>query len=314
MIQRGLKILSYILFFILIFTTTSYAKLTRLGQMTFIATLELQASSPTNLEGFLVIGNPDDAEYQRAILRLKVPKGIAYKLVTDEDNNKVIFFQGSISGYQTISAIWIIYQGYKGSSVDKPRDKYLKPEPGLNYNSSALKGILSKIPDREPNESDSEYLKRIMTPLRVTLASYRYGRRARSVERLIQTGEGVCEDFAALATAILRAKGIKARVVNGYALWGLDLSSKRALKDLQNSRSAHSWVEVFIDDRWQTLDITPSLSGGFRGLVQPGREGYNYLKLVNGYGKFFLNRVKYEGSLRINFKFNLIYTPYRYSR
>ncbi len=56
-------------------------------------------------------------------------------------------------------------------------------------------------------------------------------------------GSGVCRDFAHLAIAILRARGVPARLVAVYAP-GLD------------PMDFHAVVEVHVDGRWQAVDAT----------------------------------------------------------
>ena len=57
------------------------------------------------------------------------------------------------------------------------------------------------------------------------------------------SGEGVCRDYAHVVIALLRARGVPARLVSVYApgLWPMDF---------------HAVVEVAIDGRWQLVDAT----------------------------------------------------------
>lgn len=67
-------------------------------------------------------------------------------------------------------------------------------------------------------------------------------------------GRSVCEGYANLTTALLRASGIPARTVLGYALSGGD--------DQWNSRNSsgmltnHAWNEAYVDGRWIVMDTT----------------------------------------------------------
>ena len=73
---------------------------------------------------------------------------------------------------------------------------------------------------------------------------------------------GNCEHFASALTLILRANGIPARLVAGFL--GADLNPVGRFYSVRK-RYAHAWTEAFIDDRWVTLDATPtgpSSSGG----------------------------------------------------
>lgn len=65
--------------------------------------------------------------------------------------------------------------------------------------------------------------------------------------------EGYCVHFATTATVLLRAAGIPARYVTGYAL---DVNAGKELEVRQNR--AHAWVEYYVEDSgWKVLDPTP---------------------------------------------------------
>ena len=61
--------------------------------------------------------------------------------------------------------------------------------------------------------------------------------------KTLATRKGVCQDYAYLTAALLRAAGIKARIAsgeaNGYGGWG-----------------GHAWTEAWVDDRWLIMDTT----------------------------------------------------------
>jgi Transglutaminase-like superfamily len=59
-----------------------------------------------------------------------------------------------------------------------------------------------------------------------------------SALKTLDEKEGVCQDFAYLAIALLRASGMETQMVTGYAG--------------QN----HAWVETKVDGRWMTMDPT----------------------------------------------------------
>jgi transglutaminase-like putative cysteine protease len=65
---------------------------------------------------------------------------------------------------------------------------------------------------------------------------------------------GHCEYFASAMALMLRARGVPARVVNGYRL-GPWISEGGYFRVSQNE--AHSWVEYWHEGRWWTSDPTP---------------------------------------------------------
>jgi hypothetical protein len=71
---------------------------------------------------------------------------------------------------------------------------------------------------------------------------------------LERTHAGHCEYFASALALMLRARGVPARVVNGYRL-GPWIPEGGYFRVSQNE--AHSWVEYWHEGRWWTADPTP---------------------------------------------------------
>ena len=83
-----------------------------------------------------------------------------------------------------------------------------------------------------------------------------------TVADLLETGAGVCQDFAHLALLLLRRNGIAARYVSGY-LWappGGDEDAESAEVD------THAWVEALVpasgEPAWVSADPTNRTLGG----------------------------------------------------
>lgn len=88
--------------------------------------------------------------------------------------------------------------------------------------------------------------------------------------------KGVCQDFAHIMIACLRAMGIPARYVSGYLL---TLPAPGMVK-LRGSDASHAWVAVYVPDlppdaRWCDLDPTNNRCGW----DSPGED---YVTLANG--------------------------------
>jgi hypothetical protein len=69
----------------------------------------------------------------------------------------------------------------------------------------------------------------------------------------LETGIGICQDYAFLATALFRAIGMEAHYVEGYA------------------GERHAWVEVMADGEW--LEMDPTWGAGY---VQDGEFHFHY--------------------------------------
>ncbi|WP_349679204.1 transglutaminase family protein [Rhodoferax sp. UBA5149] len=82
-----------------------------------------------------------------------------------------------------------------------------------------------------------------------------------AVEALAQR-KGVCQDFAHILIACLRAMGIPARYVSGYLL----TEAAPGTVKLTGSDASHAWAAVYVpdlppDERWCDLDPTNNRSG-----------------------------------------------------
>jgi protein-glutamine gamma-glutamyltransferase len=91
---------------------------------------------------------------------------------------------------------------------------------------------------------------------------------------LFETREGHCEYFATAMTLLLRARGVPARLVNGF-----QMGEYSPLSDSYTVRQsdAHTWVEVYFPEQgWVTFDPTPAA----------GQGGYDtgWMAVLRGYG------------------------------
>lgn len=73
---------------------------------------------------------------------------------------------------------------------------------------------------------------------------------------LFNRKSGHCEYYASALALMLRAIDIPARVLSGFKGCEEKMLSNRI--EVQQ-RFAHSWVEAFLDEHWETLDATPAL-------------------------------------------------------
>jgi len=79
-----------------------------------------------------------------------------------------------------------------------------------------------------------------------------------SIEDVLQTRAGVCQDFAHLLLAVLRMRGLPARYVSGYLVpisAAGDSSSRTA--EIIGGQASHAWTEVYLPgEGWFGLDPT----------------------------------------------------------
>lgn len=98
--------------------------------------------------------------------------------------------------------------------------------------------------------------------------------------------KGVCQDFAHIMIACLRAMGIPARYVSGYLL----TEPAPGTVKLKGSDASHAWVSVYVpdlppDERWCDLDPTNNRSGWH----SPGED---YVTLATGRDFFDVSPIR----------------------
>jgi len=71
-----------------------------------------------------------------------------------------------------------------------------------------------------------------------------------------ETGKGNCQNYSHLATALMRAVGIPARIVNGVTLkQPYDINTGNGTMTMRMAQGRHSWIEVYFSDLgWVPFD------------------------------------------------------------
>ena len=71
---------------------------------------------------------------------------------------------------------------------------------------------------------------------------------------LVENGRGYCVHFATTAAVLLRAAGIPARLVTGYAV-----QVQAGVRRTVTGEDAHAWVEYWDGEAWRILEATPTV-------------------------------------------------------
>ncbi|MDR2533993.1 MAG: transglutaminase-like domain-containing protein [Tannerellaceae bacterium] len=77
-----------------------------------------------------------------------------------------------------------------------------------------------------------------------------------STMETIRSRKSVCEGYAYVTATLLRAVGIPAKKVVGYALGVSNQDSGWTSADVNNPEGNHAWNEAFIDGDWIIIDTT----------------------------------------------------------
>jgi transglutaminase-like putative cysteine protease len=113
---------------------------------------------------------------------------------------------------------------------------------------------------------------------------YEHARATRTAIEAFEERTGVCRDFAHLMIAFCRCLNIPARYVNGY-LGDIGVPPDPAPMDFS------AWVEVFLDERWFTVDARHNKPRIGRIVVARGRDATD-VALINSFGPHILKSFK----------------------
>jgi transglutaminase-like putative cysteine protease len=165
--------------------------------------------------------------------------------------------------------------------IPRSYDVYLQLPPGLERLVALSKQIADPIP--EPSDK-AEAIVRYLG------ANYSYTLNLPPVDPsnpvesfLFDTKQGHCEYFATSFVLMMRAAGVRARVVNGFlgGTWN-DVGDYMVVRQ----GDAHAWAEVYIPGRgWITFDPTPSSEASMRlspdvGPIRLLRNTYDSMRMT----------------------------------
>lgn len=125
--------------------------------------------------------------------------------------------------------------------VKKQQAEFLKESLYLDFSDQAIQELAKSIVKEEINaltaaKRISKHVHKIMRP------NAGIGILRDSTE-VLKTKEGVCRDYAILATSLMRAAGIPTKLVTGVVYW-------------EEAFYYHAWVEVWTGSEWIALDPT----------------------------------------------------------
>jgi transglutaminase-like putative cysteine protease len=100
-----------------------------------------------------------------------------------------------------------------------------------------------------------------------------------AVDQVLNSRQGVCQDFAHLAIGALRSLGLAARYVSGY----LETTPPPGKPKLTGADASHAWVSLFVPDYgWVDLDPTNNLLPGEAHITLAWGRDYSDVTPVKG--------------------------------
>jgi transglutaminase-like putative cysteine protease len=148
----------------------------------------------------------------------------------------------------------IRFAEYLTEDESRTREQYefLHPSPYVPFSDRLRKFFWSTRPDQR--EDVCQYVVRTVGYIR---DQFHYEKGATTVysnlDDILNTGCGVCQDFAHLTIGVLRLAGIPARYVSGY----LAPEPVQSRKEPVSEQASHAWVEVLLPNAgWVGFDPT----------------------------------------------------------
>ena len=199
---------------------------------------ELEITAP-----YLFRGGAQEVKNQ-TIGANKAPK----KHITNRDND-VLTFDIKPENKEIIIQNKAVITTGKKYAVENNRliEKYLEISPSEEM---LLKPILQRI-NADPEFGSIPLHAKIVNFVNKAIKyDLNYFGKLLTVEQILQSGAGVCSEFATLFNALARVAKIPSSIVHGYAFGEYD------------KFESHAWNMIFVDNKWIYVDPTWNLSSG----------------------------------------------------
>ncbi len=193
-------------------------------------------------QGYFTVS--DDSNEKLVNLQLTAPDGVVYKYFIRPGESAVVPFSGGSGDYILICYQQVeetryaaVYTNTLQITLDNEFLPFLYPNQYVNFNkeTKACQLALSIMPD---DTEDTKALEEIYNYVTENI-TYDMEKAATveagylpDIDETLETGTGICFDYAALITAMLRSRDIPCKLEIGYA------------GDIK-----HAWVDVYIRSR-----------------------------------------------------------------
>lgn len=201
----------------------------------------------------VIVKGPSDVQYQ---YRLNANKQFEVFPLSDGNGSYTItvFEQVEGSRYSTAVALTV------NVTLSDPLAPFLRPNQYVNYTTSsaavtkAAELVRGKNSVQDKIAAIYEFVTTNLTYDRDFAAQVQQGQHSGyvpNIDSVLSNKKGICFDFAALMTAMLRSQGVPTRLVIGYA-----------------STAYHAWLEIWTEDGGWTVSIY-TLDGREWNLMDP---------------------------------------------
>lgn len=201
-----------------------------------------------------------------SFLSVELPISYGYQSVSDIkiENADEYFFEQKDS-YQTLNAvikgdgiekmititysITLLKGKYTWNTINK--NEYLLPTEFIDCDNQSIIDIASTLKvENEVNKTAQNISKYVTKNIKFD-HTVKINQKTFKASEVLKNKKGVCQDYANLMTALLRASGIPAKNISGLVFNRLKSSS-----DWSSPAISHGWVEFYMNGKWYFADPT----------------------------------------------------------
>jgi transglutaminase-like putative cysteine protease len=151
--------------------------------------------------------------------------------------------------------------------------EFLNPTPNVPIDDYVMRCAEELAGSRDPLEACQQVVGWVRQQLRYERGTTTVSTKATDA---LRQGSGVCQDFAHVALALLRAVGIPSRYVSGYLHPNAD-----ADVGVTKAGQSHAWVDAWIGE-WWPLDPTNGSEVGQRHVIVGRARDYSDVSPLSG--------------------------------
>jgi len=206
------------------------------------------------------------AEGAKSFLMVDLPVSYGYQTIGDITvRNADEYYFEEKDGYQVLHAVMTgdggekvieidytvtLYAGEQTWNLDV-RDEHLKPSENIDSdNESIIEAVRPLIAENNDYQTAKNILAFVSKTVKFDKTP-KTNAKTEPASEILMKKKGICNDYANLAAAMLRAAGIPARHVSGLVFAELADAS-----DWSHPGGSHAWVEFFTDGKWHFADPT----------------------------------------------------------
>jgi hypothetical protein len=206
------------------------------------------------------------AEGSKAFLMVDLPISYGYQEVgkITVKNADEYYFEEK-DGYQVLHAVIsgdggektigidytvTLYAGEQSWSMDV-RDEYLKPSENVDSDNEGIVEAARPLIVENDDYRTAKNISAFVTKAVRFDSSPRTNEITLPASEILKQKQGICNDYANLTAAMLRAAGIPARPVSGLVYNKLNKAA-----DWSHPGGSHAWVEFYADGKWHFADPT----------------------------------------------------------